>query len=179
MAESGLVLINLANQDAFTFRFFPESVRTTDRVNWEAQETTIGIKPLFYGNREPREIEFEELWFDSTDTNESLTTELKSLKALLDELEETGRPPILLAAWGDRHERCVITDLSIEEVFFHDDGHPMRAKVSLSLLQLEAEKRIGTSTVEILEDPPDTTVGRPRQSIDERIYSDLPPGAGR
>lgn len=149
MARAGLILINLENQGAFTFRFFPQTVATTDRANWSAQETTIGVKPLFYGNREPRRIDFPELWFDNTDTNESLTPTIKELRMLFEETEK-GTPPALLAGWGDRNERCVLEELSIEEQFFNTNGEPLRARIRMSLIQLQpdAGETTGVKVVE-------------------------------
>ncbi len=145
MARAGLALINLESGDAaFVFEFFPSSVQTSDRANWEAQETTTGVKPLFYANRDPRKLDFNELWLDSTDTNESLTPDLKRLRALLEETEK-GTPPALLAAWGDRHERCVLQELDIEEMFFSTpDGYPLRAKIRMNLTQLQPERSEST-----------------------------------
>lgn len=138
MAEAGLILINLENQGAFVFQFFPSSVNTTDRANWNAQETTVGVKPLFYANREPRRIDFPELYLDNTDTNESLTERIKELRMLMEETEK-GTPPALLAAWGDRNERCVLEELSIEEKFFNPAGEPIRVLIKMGLLQLQPE----------------------------------------
>lgn len=148
MAQAGLALINLENQQAFTFQFFPADVQATDRANWQAQETTIGVKPLFYGNREPRVLNFPELWLDNTDTNESLTPQIKELRSLMEETEK-GTPPALLAAWGDRNERCVLQELSIEEKFFTSDGYPIRVRVAVTLIQFQPERAEATGVREI------------------------------
>lgn len=137
--KAGLQLINLEDQGVFTFQYFPENLSTTDKANWEPQETTIGVKPLFYANRDPRQIEFPELWLDNTETDQSLTPQIKELRKLMVEVVDKGRPPALLAVWGDRNERCVLQNLTIEENFFKYDGKPLRAKISLSLLQLQPE----------------------------------------
>jgi hypothetical protein len=139
MAESGLALVNLTNQDSFVFQFFPNEDRSTDRANWDPQETTIGIKPLFYGNREPRLIEFRGLYLDNTETGESLTPEIRKVQDLLEETEDGGTPPPLLAIWGDRSERCVLQDLTIETVLFDTEGQPIRTRMEISLLQLQPE----------------------------------------
>ncbi len=139
MAQAGLALINLENQDAFVFQFFPQNLRTTDRANWNAQETTIGVKPLFFANREPRTIEFPELYLDNTDLNFSLTPDIKRLRELQVEVESRGTPPALLAIWGDRNERCVLQEVSIEEQFFNTEGEPIRVKISLSLVQIQPD----------------------------------------
>lgn len=134
--NAGLQLINLESQGVFTFQFFPASLSTTDRANWIPQETTIGVKPLFYANREPRTISFPELYLDNTDTNESLTPILKELRELFSETEN-GTPPALLAVWGDRNERCVMEELTIEEIFFTPEGYPIRARITLGLKQIQ------------------------------------------
>jgi hypothetical protein len=80
------------------------------------------------------------LILDNTDTNESLTETLDELKSfVMDEDSDTGSPPALLAVWGDRKERCVLTDLTIEEIMFTDEGLPIRARISLELLELQPD----------------------------------------
>lgn len=138
MADAQFMLINLVGQGAFIFQFFPRRVTAIDRANWEAQETTIGVKPLFFSNREPRTIQLDELWLDNTDTNESLTPDIKELRALMEETNK-GTPPPLLAGWGDRQERCVLQELEISEEFFNTEGQPIRVKVRLSLQQFQPE----------------------------------------
>jgi hypothetical protein len=146
MVEAGFALINLTNQDSFVFQFFPKENRTTDRANWNAQDTTIGTKPLFYANREPRLLEFQELYLDNTDTNESLTPTINQLRSLMDEVEQRGTPPPLLAVWGDRNERCVLQDLNVEEIAFDfTSGAPLRVRISLSLLQIQPDSGETTS----------------------------------
>lgn len=142
--EPGFALFNLRNQDNFVFQFFPNEDRATDRANWLPQETTIGVKPLFYANREPRTLEFNELYLDNTETGESLTPDIKKLQAMMEESENEGSPPALLAVWGDRRERCVLQDLSSEAVYYSSDGNPLRVRFSIVLMQLQPENE-GTS----------------------------------
>jgi hypothetical protein len=134
--DGKFALINLAGEGDYIFDLFPRGVATADRANWQPQETTLGVKPLFYANRDPRQITVEEVYLDSSDTGQSLTPEIKALRALLEETAR-GTPPPLLAAWGDRQERCVLTELNIEEEFFNPDGDPIRAKVRLVLTGLQ------------------------------------------
>jgi len=131
-------LINLEGGDSFVFQFFPTDIDTTRRANWEPQDTTIGTKPIFYGNRDPKRISVPQLWLDGSDTNESVTPDILALFALQNEVAPRGRPPALLAAWGDRQERCVLEEVVIGEKFFAEvGGHPIRATVSLQLLELQ------------------------------------------
>lgn len=130
--------MNLNGPGGFVFRFFPTGIETTGRANWQAQDVTIGTKPLLYGNREPKQIRVSDLWLDSTATGDSLTPDIEALYRLLEETER-GMPPALLATWGDRQERCVLEELGVEEQFFRPDGAPIRARVSLTLLQLQED----------------------------------------
>lgn len=142
--EAGFALINLLNQESFVFQFFPNEIRSTDRANWSPQETTVGVKPLFFANREPRLLELQEIYLDSTETNESLTGEIIKLRALMEENEGRGTPPPLLAIWGDRRERCVLQDLTSEEVLFNTDGFPVRVRFTLSLIRIQPDSGAGT-----------------------------------
>lgn len=145
MAEK-LALIDLDSQAAWEFQFFPNEVRTADRANWEPQDTTIGTKPLFYANREPRRISFPELYLDYS--GESLTATLDELRVFaIDEKDTTGMPARLLATWGDRIERCVMEELSIEEIFFNSVGEPTRARIGIELIELQPDGE-GTSVRE-------------------------------
>jgi hypothetical protein len=140
--QSGhLVLINLCGGGVFTFEWFPTApIETSRRANWPEQDTTIGTKPLFYANRDPRLTGVHEVWLDKTDSNGSVTPEIEALFALQDEVCE-GTPPPLLALWGDRQERVVLEELRVEEMFHRDDGTPMRARLSLQLKEVQLGDR--------------------------------------
>jgi hypothetical protein len=137
---ASLVLIDLNSQDSWEFQYFPNEVVSNRRVNWSVQETTTGTKPLFYENREPKQLSFTELYLDNTATGESLSEKLKSLEDFTtEEREDRGSPPPMLAVWGDRKLRCVLQDLTVEEKFFNSEGFPTRARISLELIELQPE----------------------------------------
>jgi hypothetical protein len=135
-------LTNLEGAGGFTFIHFPSGIETSARANWQPQEVTIGTKPLFYANREPRQIRVDDLLLDNTMTGDSVTPDIQALFRLMEELENKGRPPALLARWGDREERCVLTELNVSEQFFLLDGTPIRARISITLLQFQDEPSI-------------------------------------
>lgn len=132
-------LIDLSSNISFTFRYFPERITTSGRANWTPQETSIGVKPLFYGNTEPLRISVDELVLDNTDTNNSLRGDLEDLRLFATEIEDGGTPPALLAVWGEHRVRCVLTDYSIEEEEFSPEGEPLRARIRLDLIELQEE----------------------------------------
>jgi hypothetical protein len=132
------VLVNLDGGGTFVFDFFPTApISGSRRANWPEQETTIGTRPLFYMNRDPRKPEVMEVWADKTDTNESLTPEIEALYALQDEIAGLGAPPRLLAMWGDRQEVCVLEELRHEEHMHSPSGNPIRVKFSLTLKEVQ------------------------------------------
>ena len=131
------VLVNQEGPGSFVFDFFPAKINTTQRANWEAQDVTIGTKPIFYGNRDPRRITVDEIWLDGTDSGSSITEDIKLLFALQKETKQ-GTPPALAAIWGDRQEQVVLEEVSIEEQFFSSDGEPLRARVRLQLIEIQS-----------------------------------------
>ena len=140
MKTDHFTLINLEGGESFVFQFFPREIQTSGRSNWEAQDTTIGVRPLFYANRDGERISIPEVYLDGTDDNQSIEPEIRALQALRAEVPKLGRPPALLAAWGDEHYRCVLEEVSVTRNFFSPEGNPLRATVSLQLLELQKER---------------------------------------
>lgn len=132
-------LLDIESDFALEFPLFPEQISTTGRANWEPQNTTIGTKPLFYSNTEPLRISISEVYIDYTDSNTSAGPDIDLMRYQMTEFEEGGPPPALLAIWGDRRIRCVLTDLTVEETMFTEDGNPTRLKCSLELLELQPD----------------------------------------
>jgi hypothetical protein len=122
--------------NAFVFDFFPRSISTLARANWEQQNTTIGVKPIAYTNRDPQRLSIDELWLDKTDSGESIRDDINALLELHHETKN-GTPPLLLAIYGEDGEvrPVVVEEIRIEETFFNSFGEPLRARVSLQLLE--------------------------------------------
>lgn len=140
---SDFQLVDLTSNLGFSFQYFPESIRWSERVNWSQQDTTIGTKPLFYQNTDARTLTVNDLVLDGTGDNRNIVPELNDLRNLKAEREELGMPTPLLAAWGGQKFRCVLQSLEIEENYFHDSGFPMRARINLELVELQ---NIGATT---------------------------------
>ncbi|HQZ81600.1 MAG TPA: hypothetical protein PLR83_00140 [Pyrinomonadaceae bacterium] len=148
-------LIDLTSNISFTFQFFPEAIRHSERMNWSPQDTTIGVRPLFYQNTEPRQMSVNDLILDTTDDDRSLVPDLDDLRALKAENETIGSPTPLLAVWGSQKLRCVLQSLDIEEVYFNRDGDPTRCRIMIELLELQDDGE-ATSTMVGDEDIPDS-----------------------
>lgn len=163
MAQFGqFVLINLEGRGTFVFDLFPREIQTSRHVMWEPQEVTRGTKPLFYGNRDPKRITVNEVVFDGTELNVSIEPQITALYALQNEDARLGRPPILLALWGDRQERCVLEDVSIVEKFFSSEGDPQRAVVTMNLVEIQEQGEATSLTInDEVEALPEIRTGRP------------------
>ncbi len=135
----GIALVNLTSGGAWVFQYFPTSVETEDRVNWETQNVTIGVKPLTYENTEPQHIEIPEVWLDGSDLNEPLNDEIESLRSLMRETTE-GMPPRLLLIIGDYQPVVILESLHVKRQFFDRAGNVLRALVSMSFIEFERKK---------------------------------------
>jgi hypothetical protein len=157
MSADGIALIDLYSSNAWVFQFFPPGISTEDRANWEPQNVTIGTRPLFYSNREPQRITISDVLLNS-DSEESITKDIEELRALMKETDR-GSPPPLLFICGDWQERVVLEELRIEKQFFDPQANLLRARVSLTLLELQRVRERVTTKITDVE--PDVT--RPRR----------------
>ena len=137
--EGKFQLIDIGSDFAYEFQYFPEEISLQDSANWNAQETTMGVKPLFYASGEPSIISVENLILDNTETGVSLKPDLDLLRLFKTELEEGGPPPAMLAIWGDWSERCVLTRLDITQIYFDAEGNCLRARIGIDLTQLQED----------------------------------------
>jgi hypothetical protein len=133
------VVIPLGGPGVFVFDWFPTApISLGRRANWPEQDVTTGTKPLFYMNKDPRNLNVQEVWLDRSDSNESITPQIEHLLAIQDEIED-GTPPPCLVLWGDRQERCVLEEVHVEEEFHEQGGSPIRAKVTLTFKELQSD----------------------------------------
>lgn len=132
-------LFDIDSDFAYEFPIFPEQIRTSGRANWEPQETTSGTKPLFYGNTDPLVINIDEAVIDYAIENVSAASDVDLLRMMHSEPEQGGPPPALVAMWGDRKIRCVMTNLHIREEMFNSRGNPTRLRVTMELTELQPD----------------------------------------
>lgn len=139
-APSVLMLVHLGGGDTFVFEWFPETVEITGRANWKPQPVVKRPAPLLYAGREPQEVNFPSVWLDNSAAGESVTPDVVRLLALQEVAEGQGAPPALLARWGDNSFRCVLADARVVERHFTAEGQPLRAELSLRLVELQEEE---------------------------------------
>lgn len=142
-------LVNVETGESFVFQYFPTSIHANSRTNWTPQDVTTGVQPLFYQNTAPRSLSIDRLLLDRSDTNQSVRSDLARLLYFQEETGK-GRPPSLFAVWGEYQELVVLEEVDYEQDFFTPDGDPVRAWVSLRMLEIQES---GESTsVKITED---------------------------
>lgn len=134
-------LVNVYKHESWEFSYFPTEIETASEANWEPQSTTIGVKPLFFSNREPISLTVNDLLLDGSLSGTSITPQIKRLRALQEETAK-GTPATLIALWGDRQETVVLKTLTIREDFFAPEGFPLRARVSLTFLQVQEQVNV-------------------------------------
>jgi hypothetical protein len=93
------------------------------------------------------------LTFDTTDTGKAVTQYTGKLMKLMDvdpslggtdEQSNNARPPYVTFHWGDLHSfEAVVTSLSLQFTYFSSTGVPLRAKVSMSLMQYKQSNAFG------------------------------------
>jgi nucleoid-associated protein YgaU len=92
-------------------------------------------------------LSFEAL-VDTTDTLRDVDQAYVSgIRTLLDSNEQLHAPPILAFVWGRRRFVGVLEGLSIAYTLFDEEGHPLRAKLSISL------KEYRPAAVQMIEHP--------------------------
>jgi LysM repeat protein len=111
-----------------------------------------------------------EVFFDTTDTGEAVTTHTGALMALMDVVDDLPgsdpnaseqRPPTVTFYWGDLHSfRAVVASLNVRLLYFSATGVPLRAKVSVSLTQYTEDNAFG---------PQNPTSGTPRPHTVHRV----------
>lgn len=139
MAEETFQLIDLETDYAFEFPYFPEQVRVSEAANWQPQDVTMGTKPLFYANGEPRLISLTDVILDNTEAGDPLTETLDSIRLFKTEMLD-GRPPQpLLVVWGDNVYLCVMTAFDCEHIMFTPEGYCTRARVALEFMQIQED----------------------------------------
>src|SRR4051812_42567420 len=94
-----------------------------------------------------------DLIFDTTDDGSAVTVHTNKLSDLMsvdkeladyDSATDTGRPQWVKFHWGDMHTfKAAITKMNLTFTYFSAAGVPLRANVSLDLVQYEAEENWG------------------------------------
>jgi hypothetical protein len=150
-AVQDLQLINLDDPSGagdFLFHFFPTSIETKDRANYEALDVAGFVKPISYSNTEPQAIEFPEVWLDTTDADEgyvdqafSVLPDIERLRALMRRPVTAGgeladAPPRLMLIVGDWTPTVVLVEMRADRKRFSRQNIQNRAILSLTFWEV-------------------------------------------
>ena len=135
--------------ERITCLFNPSDLSLSVSASWSGSAVPGMSAPnLEYGGGESATMSLE-LFFDTTKTGESVATYANKLIKLThidtslpgySQASNNGRPPWVKFHWGSFHSfKAAVTSVSVNYVYFHSDGTPLRATVSLDLRQYEPE----------------------------------------
>ncbi len=145
---------SLAGQE-LVFHFNPTEYTISKQNTWTQNAAKGGNVPrLEFGGGQPRKLQME-LLFDafSTGSSNGSRGDPKSLAKTLNLLfnlmmtdsanqgqnSQMGEPPMCSLVWGQFTEqlmfKCYITDLSVKHTMFDENGLPIRATATLSLVE--------------------------------------------
>ncbi|CAN5613356.1 LysM peptidoglycan-binding domain-containing protein [soil metagenome] len=123
----------------------PESISVSHSNSWTSGSMPgKGVPTLKFGGSSSGKMNIA-LVFDTTDTGKAVTQHTDKILKLMDidpglpgtdEDSFNGRPPTVVFHWGDVHSfPAVVVDASVTFDYFSANAVPLRANVSLSLLQ--------------------------------------------
>lgn len=132
--------------------FNPVSLRIGKRNSWDSPKVARQDAPsLEFQHGESGTLSME-LTLDTTDSGKSVTTHTDSILKLMkvdsslgdnrDPKTKAGRPPWVRFRWGRTYSfKAVIRSADINFTYFSSEGKPLRASVSLDMLQFEDEAK--------------------------------------
>jgi ABC-type transporter Mla subunit MlaD len=134
-------LTNLDTGGTISVQFNPKEFSYSDSADWKPKGN-VDRPSLTYEKGSPASVKMD-VYFDSTRSGGDV--ESGGVGALRKLLEQTvqenidgkpiSRPPYLRFAWGTFSMGCVVKDIQVQYMMFRPDGAPVRAKVTLSLME--------------------------------------------
>ena len=143
---------NLDTGDVVQVQFNPKDFTLSDSAAWKARGN-VARPALTYEKGMPASVRMT-LFFDTTRGGRNVETEhVGALRALLEQTEtetvdgaEVSRPPILQFAWGSFRFQCVLEKIDVQYMMFKPDGTPVRAQVSVTLMEHQGVEAAGGSS---------------------------------
>ena len=133
---------------SLTFFLNPSSITMTKKIKIDMHEDSSANKGKPKAvSTEPIELKFGELWFDTYDTREHVRKKyITTLEGLLDPVAEQHYVPVVGPVWGEFNATknspdyyFYVQSLNVTYTMFLPDGTPVRAKVTLALMQANPE----------------------------------------
>jgi hypothetical protein len=139
------------------FMFNPTQLKFAQKIhltNEEGARTGRGLPKVNFAYPEPCTLSIGDIMLDTYEegSNKSILPYLKQFEKAVNFLEQgsekSKRPPTYVFTWGNyQYIRCFITDLAYTLTMFLPDGTPVRAKLDLTLQEIdESTSQPGMST---------------------------------
>jgi hypothetical protein len=140
-------LISSDGGGTIEFMFNPNQLAFTQRINLtknSGSRTGRGLPKINFAYPEPCILNIRDIIIDTYEESggKSVITYLKQFEKAVN-FAESGdskekRPPTYVFTWGNfQYIRCFITDLSYTLTLFLPDGTPVRAKLDLTLEEVD------------------------------------------
>ncbi|MEE3717256.1 hypothetical protein V2H45_10900 [Tumidithrix elongata RA019] len=130
---------------SITFQFNPTELNLKRSIKLnraEGTRTASGMPKISFARPEPATVTLSNLVFDTYEAGTSVYTKLDPILKAVDFVSESvQRPPIYVLAWGSKsYLKCFVTDIDYSLTMFLEDGTPVRAKVTLTLQEVDDDQ---------------------------------------
>ncbi|WP_375502507.1 hypothetical protein [uncultured Nostoc sp.] len=104
--------------------------------------TGRGLPKVTFAYPEPCTLNIRDIFFDTYEDGTSVLTYISKFQKAVDFAQagdgKEKRPPIYIFTWGDqKYIRCFVTNISYSLMMFLPDGTPVRAKLDLTLEEVD------------------------------------------
>ncbi|MBK4728866.1 hypothetical protein JJD41_03035 [Oxynema sp. CENA135] len=138
-------LISQDGGGTIEFMFNPNQLAFSQQINLTKENgarTGRGLPKVNFAYPEPVTLTVNDLWFDTHEQGTSVLEPLSQFAKAVNFIEGAPdtekRPPTFVFTWG-QHQfiRCFVTKLDYTLMLFLPDGTPVRAKVNLTLEEID------------------------------------------
>lgn len=155
-------LVSRDGGETITFQFNPNQLAFSAKINLtkdSGARTGRGLPKVNFAYPDPVTLSIKDLIFDTYEQGTSVLTLLSPFEKAVNFAEagkgKEKRPPTYVFTWGSHdYIRCFLTSLNYTLTMFLPNGTPVRAKVDLTLEEIdESTSQPGLST----NQPPQAT----------------------
>jgi len=123
------------------FLFNPTEISFSRSVNVKddgAARTQQGTPKVSFAKPNPCQVTVNNVIFDTYEKNASVMPYLDKLVQAVKFIDSGERPPIFMFIWGNQdYLRCFVQQVTYNITLFLKDGTPVRAKVNLTLKEVD------------------------------------------
>lgn len=140
-----LVKATLMSQEApsIKFMFNPTnlSFKQNSNVNKnDGARTEKGLPKVTFAHPSPRTLTIGDIIFDTYEKGTSVMGYIALFETALKFIEAKKRPPLYVFNWGVDYIRCFVVNVDWNLTMFDSNGIPVRAKVSITLEEIDEQQ---------------------------------------